>query len=253
MARKRLVVGNWKMYIQKPDEAHSYALALRRRVRGLSGVDVWIAPPTPLIDDVARVLESSPVRVGAQKVTHHTDPKHTGSVSAAMLKGVGASFVIIGHSEYRAAAGTNLKIRAQLERTIEAGLAPILCIGEEERGRDGEHFSVIEEQLTSALKDVPKNLLKKLVVAYEPVWAIGKHAEDAMKPAELQEMTIFIRKMLADLLDRAKALKIPILYGGSVEGENAGPLLKEGGVNGFLVGRASTTVDNFLAIISACK
>ncbi len=253
MARKRLIVGNWKMYIEKPEDARVFALAVRRKLRGLTGVDVWIAPPTPFVAEVANILESSPIKVGTQKVTHHKDPKHTGSISATMLKGIGASFVIVGHSEYRLAAGTNDKVRAQLERTIEAVLAPILCIGEESREADGEHFSVIEEQLSSALKNIPKNTLKKLVIAYEPVWAIGKHAEDAMKPADLQEMMIFIRKMLADLLDREMALKIPILYGGSVEAENASALLKEGGVNGFLVGRASAHIESFLEIINECK
>ena len=251
--KKRLVVGNWKMYIEKPEEARAFALAMRRKVRGLSGVDVWIAPPTPFIAEVASLLESSSIKVGTQKVTHNKDPKHTGSISAAMLKGVGASFVIVGHSEYRLAAGTNDKVRGQLERTLEAGLIPLLCIGEETRGSDGEHFSVIEEQLNSALKDMSKNLLKKLVIAYEPVWAIGKSAQDAMKPSDLQEMVIFIRKMLAELLDRSMALKVQILYGGSVEAPNAPQLIKEGGVNGFLVGHASGHIESFLAIIKACK
>lgn len=241
------------MYIERFDEARSLTLTLRRKLRGMSGVDVWIAPPTPFIADIAQLLESSPVHVGAQKVTHHKDPQHTGSISAVMLKDVGATFAILGHSEYRSAGGTNDKVRAQLERSIEAGLMPLLCIGEKTREQDGEHFSVIEEQLSSALKNVPKNLLKKLVVAYEPVWAIGKHSDDAMKPAELQEMTIFIRKMLASLLDREIALKVPVLYGGSVEPDNAQALVKEGGVNGLLVGHASTNADSFIRILQAIQ
>jgi triosephosphate isomerase len=253
MARKRLIAGNWKMYIEDAEDAHTFAVTLRRKLRGLTGVDVWIAPPTPFIADVAKLLESSPIKVGTQKVTHQVGPKSTGSISAKMLKSVGASFVIVGHSEYRSGPGTNDKIRAQLERTVEAGLIPVLCIGEKERGQDGEHFSVIEEQLTSALQNFPKNLLKKLVVAYEPVWAIGKSAEFAMKPADIQETTIFIRKVLADLLDRKQALKLPILYGAAVEAENAASLIKEGGVQGLLVGHASAQLDEFLAIIQATR
>lgn len=253
MARKRLIVGNWKMYIEKPEEARSFALALRRKLRGLTGIDVFIAPPFTLIPEVSSVLESSAIRVGAQTLSPHGDGKHTGDISGMMLKGAGAQFVIIGHSERRAAGDTDTIVRNQLERALASGLVPILCIGEEARGQEGEHFSVIEDQLNSALKNVPKNTLKKLVIAYEPVWAIGKRAEEAMKPADLQEMCIFIRKMLAELLDREAALKVSILYGGSVEGENAKQLLKEGGVHGFLVGRASAHVESFLEILKECK
>ena len=253
MARKHLIVGNWKMYIEHAEEARALALALRRKVRGLPKVEVWVAPPTPFIAEVAEVLASSPVKVGAQKATHHQDPKHTGSVSTTMLKDVGASFVIVGHSEYRIAAGTNDKVRAQLERTVEVGLTPILCVGERERESDGEHFGFIETQLTSALEALPPGATKKLVVAYEPVWAIGKRAEDAMRSADLQQMAIFIRKTLSDILDRRAALRIPILYGGSVEPINAASLVAEGGVNGFLVGHASTAAEPFLEIIKAVR
>ncbi|TSC69257.1 MAG: triosephosphate isomerase (TIM) [Parcubacteria group bacterium Gr01-1014_56] len=241
------------MYIADAEEARALSLLLRRKLRGLTGVDVWIAPPTPFIAEIANLLESSPIKVGTQKVTYHADPKHTGSISATMMKGVGASFVIIGHSEYRSAAGTNDKVRAQLERTLDSGLVPVLCIGEESRSPEADYFSFVEGQLNAALRNVPKNLLKKLIVAYEPVWAIGKDASQAMKPADLREMGIFIRKILAELVGRESALKVPVLYGGSVEAENASTLIQEGGVNGFLVGRASARADSFLAIIEAVR
>jgi triosephosphate isomerase len=111
----------------------------------------------------------------------------------------------------------------------------------------------LESQLTSALSGIPKHSLKKLVVAYEPVWAIGKHAQDAMKPSELQEMVIFIRKVIAEIIDRQAGLRVPILYGGAVERENAKILVEEGGVSGLLVGHASAQVDQFLEIIKACS
>jgi triosephosphate isomerase len=253
MAKKRLVVGNWKMYIESPEEARRFTLSLRRRVRGLAGVEVWLAPPAPFIPLVADVLESSRIYVGAQKISPHEDPQHTGSVSAKMLKAVGASFAIIGHSERRAEGETDEKVRSELLRATETGLAPILCIGENVREKDGEHFEVLEKQLTSALTHVPQNTLKKLVIAYEPVWAIGKRSEDSIGPADLQEMVIFIKKVLTDLLDRRVALKVPILYGGSVEPENAPALIAEGGVSGFLVGHASAQIDSFLEIIKATQ
>ncbi len=251
--KKRLVVGNWKMYIESPEEARALALGLRRKVRGLSGVEVWLAPPTLFVADVAKVLDSSPIQVGAQDVAPFTSVPHTGAVSAKMLKNTGALFTIIGHSERRAQGESDEEVRGALERAIEAGLAPILCIGETEREKDGAHVEILERQLSSALNKLPPASLKKLVIAYEPVWAIGKHSMNAIGPADLEEMVIFIKKVLTELTDRTHALKVPILYGGSVEVENAAPLLAEGGINGFLVGHASTKLETFLPIIQACK
>ena len=253
VSKKRLVIGNWKMYIADATEARALALLLRRKLRGLSGVDISIAPPHTMLTEISEVLKSSPIQVGAQTVSQHEDGPHTGEVSAAMLKDAGASFIIIGHSERRASGDSGITVRSQLERVITAGLTPVLCIGEESRERDADYFSFIEGQLNSALRNVPKNLLKKLIIAYEPVWAIGKNASQAIKPTDLQEMVIFIRKMLAELIGREAALKVPMLYGGSVEVENALALIKEGGAAGFLVGHASAHADSFLAIIKACK
>lgn len=257
--KKRLVVGNWKMYVTDADQAREFALGLRKRVRGLTGIDVRIAPPFPFLAELADVFASSPVAVGAQALSPYADAPHTGDVSGEMLKSVGVSFAIVGHSERRLSpqAGisgeTNDMVRVSLERAAASGLAPILCVGEREREADGEHFVFIEAQLSSALKNIPKSALRKLVIAYEPVWAIGKQASDAMKPADVREMLIFIRKVLADVLDRSTALKLPILYGGSVEPDNAPALLAEGGVSGFLVGHASTKLDDFLSILRSCR
>jgi triosephosphate isomerase len=251
--KKRIVAGNWKMFVASREDARALALALRKKLRGASGVDVYVAPPAPFLFEVANILESSPIRVGAQALSQWEGGAHTGEASAAMLKNAGALFSIVGHSERREGGESETVVRAELERAVAAGLAPILCVGERSRGEGGEQFSAIEEQLASALKNIPKNTLKKLIIAYEPVWAIGKGAQDAMKPADLEEMVIFIRKVLADLLDRTEALRIPVLYGGSVEAQNASALIKEGGVNGFLVGRASTSLDSFLAILAAIR
>ena len=248
---KRIVVGNWKMYLERPDEAKRLAVALKRRARSFGGATVVVAPPFLLLSTVAAVVgKSSALRLGAQSVSPQRDAKHTGDVSAAMVKHLGAAYVIVGHSERRAMGESNAVVRQELERAGEAGLTAILCVGEHERDQAGAHFAYIKEQLTSAIvaKSNPK-----LIVAYEPVWAIGKTAGDAMKPQELQEMVIFIRKTLADILGRAPALKVPILYGGSVESANAKQLIGEGGVAGFLVGHASVDAKEFIEIIHACR
>jgi triosephosphate isomerase len=170
-----------------------------------------------------------------------------------MLKEAGALFAIVGHSERRIAGDTSERVRGQLESALAKGLVPILCVGEREREADGEHFSFIENQLASALRGLSAAAIKKLVVAYEPVWAIGKHAADAMRPAELQQMVIFIRKVLSGIVERRVALKVPILYGGSVEPSNAKELVVEGGAGGFLVGHASTTPETFFEILEAIR
>jgi triosephosphate isomerase len=180
-----------------------------------------------------------------------------------MLKGVGASYVIVGHSERRLSAQAGAQgesdesVRAQIENAYAAKLTPILCVGEKERDPGGAHFSLIESQLTSTLSALGRSALGgkniPLVVAYEPVWAIGKSAGDAMRGSDLREMSIFIRKTLADMFDRKAAMRVSILYGGSVEGENAHALLSEGDVQGFLVGHASAGLDSFIDILKATR
>lgn len=255
--KKRLVVANWKMYVKSPERAVAFARALRRKTRAFPGVSVVLAPAFPLIAPVGLALKGSAIHLGAQTLSPYVDEKHTGEVGAAMLKHVGVSFVIVGHSERRAppAGGgeTDELLRLELRAATKEGLLPILCIGESERDSSGHHFTTIARQLTAVLGErSSKNTIKRLVVVYEPVWAIGKSAGDAMRAADLRETVIFIRKTLADILGREAGLRTAILYGGSVEGENARELIEDGGIAGFLVGHASADVDTFLPILKAC-
>lgn len=249
---KRFVIANWKMYVQSPEAAKKFVMGLKRKTALLKGVDAWVAPNYALLPLLSPLVKKGSLKVGAQAVSAYPEGAHTGEVSSAMLKLAGASFVIVGHSERRALGDSNEVVHEQLVRVAETGLAPVLCIGESERTPEGAHFTVLEEQLCSALKGA-QSLAGKLLVAYEPVWAIGKTAAEAMQPDELEETVIFIRKTLADVLGRAEGLKVPILYGGSVEPENAAGLIADGGVNGFLVGHASASLDSFVSILNACK
>jgi triosephosphate isomerase (TIM) len=254
--KKRLVIANWKMYIESPEAAKKFSAGLRRALPKLKGVEAWVAPAYTLLPTVAAALKGSTIKVGGQALSAQSGA-HTSEVSGRMLKQVGASFTIVGHSERRAAGTSNEDVRAQLVVAAEAGLVPVLCIGELERPSSTlgasdrfDHFSYVEEQLRSALGAGP---IAKLMVAYEPVWAIGKSADAAMQPAEVEEMVIFIRKTLANLVGRETADKTTILYGGSVEPENADLLIKHGGVGGFLVGHASAELQSFLNILKACQ
>ncbi|MDB5225689.1 MAG: Triose-phosphate isomerase [Candidatus Adlerbacteria bacterium] len=240
------------MYVDSAESAKKFASSLRKKSRSFVGVEVWLAPAFPFIAPVALALKGSTIKVGAQALSAYADAPHTGEVSARMLKGLGVSFVIIGHSERRALGEDDESIRAQLVQAGEAKLAAILCVGEHERVADGSHFQEVANQLSRALHGmtIPAG---RLMVAYEPVWAIGKSAAEAMQGEEVEEMAIFIRKILSEALGREAANKVPILYGGSVEAANAQALIKEGGVSGLLVGHASADVDSFIAILSSCK
>lgn len=252
MAKKStLVVGNWKMYVTSPDVAKKFTATLRRKSRAFAGVDAALAPSFTLLPTVVAGLKGSTSKVGAQDVSEFTDHARTGEVSGAMLKSAGVQFVIVGHSERRAMGESNDIVRTKLKEVLAQGLTVLLCVGERERDDNGTYLSFIEEQLGSALSGMGPIKPGKLIIAYEPVWAIGKSAQDAMKPAEVREMSIFIKKTLTQHLDRAAALKVPILYGGSVEATNAKALIKEGDVNGLLVGHASAEVESFVAILSS--
>lgn len=247
-----MVVGNWKMYVESPDAAKKFATSLRKKARSFAGAEAWLAPAFPFISPVAVALKGSPIKVGAQTISTYADAAHTGEVSTKMLKNLGVSFVIVGHSERRAAGETDEQVRIQLNAAIQAGFYTILCVGEHERHPDGSHWQEVANQISRALAAVVP-LKGKLIVAYEPVWAIGKQAADAMQGEDLEETAIFIRKILSEALGRDAVSRVPILYGGSVEPANAQTLMKEGGVNGFLVGHASADIDSFIEILKACK
>jgi triosephosphate isomerase len=255
MTKRPLIVGNWKMYIASGEDAKKFAAGLRRKMPLFKNVDVSIAPPFTLLPTVAAAFKSTAgkggVKVGAQSVSQFIDEKRTGEVSASMVKAAGATFTIIGHSERRAMGESNAVVRAQLLRAIEQGLVVILCVGETERDPSGAYLSVVTEQLSVALDKLPALKPGKLVIAYEPVWAIGKSAADAMKAPDVREMSIFIKKTLTEHMERAAALKVPIVYGGAVEAANARELLVEGDVQGLLVGHASSSLDSFTEILKA--
>lgn len=257
MRKQPLVVANWKMYIESPAAAKTFVTALKRKGPKFAGVEAWIAPPYTLISELAKAAKASKIKIGAQNISAR-EGAHTGEVSVEMVRAAGAAFVIVGHSERRlpaqagASGETNDMVRTQLAKVAGAGLTPILCVGEKEQLADGAHFSFIEEQLASATKGA-QSILSKLIIAYEPVWAIGKSADQAMKPFDVQEMVIFIRKTLATILGRQDALNVPVLYGGSVEPANARDLITNGDVNGFLVGHAGADIDSFVEILTSCK
>jgi triosephosphate isomerase len=205
----------------------------------------------PFIQAAAKLAGTS-VNIGAQTVSRYTDHKSTGESSAKAVESAGASYTLVGHSERRAMGQTNEQVMEEVEAALEAKLLVILCVGEDERDASGSHFAAIEEQLRASLPKLTPKDAKLLIVAYEPVWAIGKTAADAMTPGDLEETAIFLRKVLAEVIGRTQALNVPILYGGSVEPDNA-EYLMHAGVSGFLVGHASIEAASLLAIAKAAS
>ncbi len=252
MARTRrpLIAGNWKMNGLRAD-----ALALARGVAdgvkqaGWRDRDVLVCPPATLILAVAEAVNGSGVLVGGQNCHAKASGAHTGDIAAEMLRDCGASHVIVGHSERRADCGeTDAIVRAKAEAAWRAGLLPIVCIGETLAERDaGKTLSVLEAQLEGS---VPAgSTAAKLVVAYEPVWAIGTGKTPTT--AEVAAAHAHIRKVLGGLMGDAVAVRL--LYGGSVKGSNAAELLLAGDVDGALIGGASLKADEFLAIAKAAQ
>jgi triosephosphate isomerase len=184
--------------------------------------------------------------LGSQNAHHELSGSYTGEVSFSMLYQYGVRFVIVGHSERRKMGETDEIINRKVKSVVNSGMKAIVCIGESIRDNNGDYLDFIKKQIINALVDVPKKLLENIVIAYEPIWAIG--ASSAMSPRDLHEMTIFIKKVLNDILGVSSA-DIRILYGGSVDRVNADMLIKEGNVSGFLVGRQSLVPKDFAEIV----
>lgn len=250
MARTRrpLIAGNWKMNGLKAD-----ALALAKGVAdgvkqaGWTDREVLICPPATLISTVAEAVRGTGLLVGGQDCHAKASGAHTGETSAEMLRDAGASHVIVGHSERRTDCGeTDAIVRAKAEAAWRAGLVPIVCIGETLAEREaGRTLAVLETQLKGS---IPTNATAaRLVVAYEPVWAIGT-GKTPTTP-EVAAAHAHIRQVLGDLVPDATGVRL--LYGGSVKGSNAAELLAAGDVDGALVGGASLKADEFLAIAKA--
>jgi triosephosphate isomerase len=233
------LIGNWKMAPEK----NSQVLDLVKKTTEIAktykkSITTIICPPVVFLS-LAIKNARVPLMVGAQGVAASTAIAQTGHVSAAMLKDNGVQCVIVGHSEMRARGEGNADVKEQVTRLFEKKLSPILCIGEKSRDAQGWYLSEVKEQMETAFADLTSLQIKKIIVAYEPVWAIGATATRAATPAECREMMIFIRKFLSDKYDEKVAKAVPIIYGGSADELNAKDFIVEGAAQGFLVGRVS--------------
>lgn len=249
--KTNLVIANWKMNPVKPAEVKKIFAGTVTAARRAKHTDVVVCPPYIHVAVVSQLPRSKNVLLGVQDVFYEERGAFTGQHSPAMASAYKATYAIVGHSERRELGETNELVARKVAYAIQEGLTAVLCIGERVRHEDGTYYTFVREELETVLSWLQRKDLASLVIAYEPVWAIGKTAAEAMQPRELHEMVLFIRKVLTEKFGRAPAARVPILYGGAVKAENAHDIMTEGGVNGLLVGSASLNPKEFGGIIAA--
>jgi len=252
MSRRPFIAGNWKM-----NTRHNSAVALvKDLILGLgpaSVAEVAVCPPTVYLAAVADAIAGSPIELGAQNLYPAADGAFTGEVNAAMLSDVGCRFVILGHSERRQLLGeTDAEVAKKLQAALAGNLVPIVCVGETLAQREAnETDKVVETQIRGSLTGLDEVRAAGIVIAYEPVWAIGTGL--TATPAQAEAVHKMIRELLSEMFTPHIASQIRIQYGGSVKADNAAELLGQANIDGALVGGASLKVADFLAIIAAAS
>ena len=247
--KPKMVAANWKMHMTVKE-----GTAFADGMKGLSipdDTEVMVAPPHYLLLHMSKLFAGSRISLGAQNMHHEMKGAFTGEHSARMLLDAGCRFVILGHSERRHVFGEkDESINLKVKTTINTGLRPVLCVGEKWEQRESNRTNqVIRKQLKLGLAGTTGEQMSPLIVAYEPVWAIG--TGQTASPADAQEVHLFIRSVLREIYDHNVAKGVRLLYGGSVKPSNAGELFRQPDVDGFLVGGASLKAESFRKVIEA--
>ena len=250
---RKLIVGNWKMLTSpsgtSQSEAKELVGALRDSLADVTDADVGVCPPFVHLTVVNEIIRGSNIRLGAQNVYFQDKGAFTGEISPLMLKDIGCEYVIVGHSERRAIfKEDDDTINKKVKVVLKAGMTPILCVGETLQERQDEVTEkVIRFQVEKGLDDLAIDDIRKVVIAYEPVWAIG--TGKTATPEQAQAVHSFIRKLLVHIADEEAAKSKPIIYGGSVKPDNAKSLMTQPDVDGALVGGASLSPESFTKIV----
>jgi triosephosphate isomerase len=251
MERKKIVAGNWKMNLNWV-EAFDLASAIRDKSAGIAGVEKVIFPPFPYLQMMSVIFnDRSDLHVGAQNCSEHNKGAYTGEVSAAMIQSAGSHYVLVGHSERRTYFDeTTEQLILKIEQALSNNLKVIFCFGEQlQERKDKKHFETVERQLRDVLSHYPQNRTGSLMLAYEPVWAIG--TGETASPAQAQEMHQFVRQCVSGIFNDSVASEISILYGGSCNASNARELFSCKDVDGGLIGGASLKADEFITIMKS--
>jgi triosephosphate isomerase (TIM) len=246
--RTPLLAGNWKMY-KTVGEAVELVEALVAGIDGVQGREVLVCPPFTALQTVSPIIDGTPIALGAQNMYYEAQGAFTGEVSPSMLKDIGCTYVILGHSERRQVFGEDdALVNRKIHAALEHGLRAIMCVGESKPQRDaGQAESIVVGQVRAGLKDISAAQMAEVVIAYEPIWAIG--TGDTATPADAQAMHTAIRNTLNNLYGNDVAQSVRIQYGGSVKPDNVDELMSQTDIDGALVGGASLKAENFLRIV----
>lgn len=248
MKRREIFAGNWKMY-KNYQAALDLAGAVVKGVKAKKGREYIIFPPSPYLRDVSGICNNS-VYTGAQNMYFEKEGAYTGEISPLMVKDCGCRYILIGHSERRHVFGeTDRDVNKKIVAAFEAGLEPVLCIGELLNEREnGETAKVLKRQINTAFNGIDRSLMERVVIAYEPVWAIG--TGKVATPEMAEEAHLIVREEIKVFFDKEISEFVPVIYGGSVKPDNIEGLYKMENINGVLVGGASLEKEGFLSIIN---
>jgi triosephosphate isomerase len=257
MAMKKIIVANWKMNPESLERAVELYQSVKKMAVQCGNVTTVICPPSVYVSELVRRSGKFPpgrqMQIGVQNVFGERTGAYTGEVSPSMAYSAGARYAIIGHSERRSGksgcAETDEFISAKVFYSLKAELNVILCVGERGRDEHGDYLKTLQAQIEADIPKMQRKNYERLIIAYEPLWAIGKDAVRPATPEESEQIAIFIKKVLAGIMGKTLAMQIPILYGGSVDVSNAESFLRDGGVRGLLVGRESLDAGAFSKIL----
>ena len=242
---KKLIVGNWKMYPERLEEAKKIVADVKRAMPKVRKTNVVLCPPFIYIPIFSGIKKGA-LHLGAQTTNAKPAGSLTGGVSVSQIEQFNVDYVIVGHSERRKMGESDKEVNEKLKSVIDYGMTAILCVGEEGRDHNGDYLEIIRNQISNCLNGIEKKFLGQVVVAYEPVWAIG--GKEAMTPRDIHEMTIYIKKVLRDIFGDPSSLVL-VLYGGAVDKFNAESIVRDGDVSGLLIGRQSLASKDFVEII----
>ncbi len=250
MKKKKIIVGNWKMNPASLEEALSLFSSTDFSLKKSPRVEAVICPPFVFIEPLL-AEKSKKISIGAQNIFYESAGSYTGEVSAMMLKNSNVSYCIVGHSERRKLGETDEIVNKKVHQALQAGIIPIVCVGERVRDDEGNFLAEIKEQLQKSIAGVERRHLKSIIIAYEPVFAVG--AAQALDPHAIHEMMILIKKILIETYKIKAPIETPILYGGAVDTENTRSILSDGEADGLLIGRQSLDAQTFTSIIKIAQ
>ena len=253
MHKKKIIIGNWKMNPESLKEAKKRFLEVKKEVIKYKNVQAVIAAPFVYLPELGKI-SSAGLALSAQNVSAEKEGAFTGEVSAKMLGGFKVKYCIVGHSERRTLGETNELINKKIKMALAENITPIVCVGETDREHGMWHLGIVKTQVEECFFGIPKASLPKIIVAYEPVWALSSTANRRDATAEdSAEMIIYIKKVLSDKFDAKSVEAVRVLYGGSVNETNAGEFLSAGKADGLLPGKASLTPKIFTSILKVAN